>query len=138
MAVMYESDFERMALDDPEALVAELPGLEPWQLTYALEHLGTHAPNEVAVPAILDYLFHDVPVVREGAIMGADSCTADPRIVTALEVVVRADSVENLRKEPNRLRRLPLGPQRGAAPRRAARSRPLIFFQEKVFEALTC
>ena len=94
-----ESSFERLSITDPAALVALLAALRPAQLTFALEHLGANAPNEIAVPALIAHMSHASALVREGALIGADYCTRDSRIAGALAEVAASDPNDGLRKE---------------------------------------
>lgn len=88
-----EATFERLSIEDPDALVVLLPDLTPNQLTFALEHLGANAADDYAF-ALIAHLDHSSPVVREGALIGLDYCTAVEGVIAALQECATHDTSE--------------------------------------------
>ena len=91
MRSLGEATFERLSIKDPDALVALLPDLAPSQLTFALEHLGANAADDYAF-ALIAYLDHASPVVREGALIGLDYCMAGEGVIAALQKCAAHDN----------------------------------------------
>ena len=67
------NSFEELARTDPNKLMEWIKSgeLTSSQLTFALEILGAFAENTPKTIALLvDHLYHDSPLVREGAVTG--------------------------------------------------------------------
>src|SRR5687767_8980803 len=66
-----ENSFKALAKEDPDKLIRWVNSglLEPADLTFAAEHLGSIYSS---LPTLVHLLTHESPVVREGAIIGLD------------------------------------------------------------------
>ena len=96
-AAMCHDHMEGLAKTDPAALVARMATLRPSSLTFAAEYLGEHAPADVAVPALLSLLSHEVPVAREGALTGLYPHRERLDVQAAVRRVAEADVIPELR-----------------------------------------
>lgn len=93
-----EALFERLAVEDPERLLAMLVSneLRPALLTYAAEIAGRGLPSEQCVPVLIQLLHHGAAVVREGAVYGLAEHPGE--VVTAkLRQVAENDSSAGVR-----------------------------------------
>ena len=88
-----ESYFYKLADEDPEKLELYIRKnyLEPSLLTYALEILGEKCNYKIADRTILPMLWHESPIVREGAIYGLKNFRKEKTVVECLESIAKAD-----------------------------------------------
>lgn len=88
-----EDPFERLALEEPERLIAlcESDELEPTMLTFAAEALGMVLSRELAVPVLLRLMRHEHRMVREGAIRGLFHEDDGEDVVAALKELAEKD-----------------------------------------------
>jgi len=91
--------FERLATEDPEALVEMLRGLhdQPGLLTHGAEIAGERLPGDLAVPLLLGLLERDSALVREGAVLGL-AYHPTPAVQERLKRLLDEDSSPGVRE----------------------------------------
>lgn len=97
-----EAAMERLASEDPKALVAILTAPDPdaVKLTFAAEIAGRTMSGEAAVVhALLRLLRHESPCVREGAVLGLSHVDYDDSVTRALRRVAANDASPGVREQ---------------------------------------
>lgn len=95
-----ESYFQKLADESPEKLELYIRRnyLEPSMLTFAIEILGDSCDYKIADRTIIPMLWHENPLVREGAVLGLRRFTWNPTVSECLNSIMKADPSPGVRQ----------------------------------------
>ena len=94
-----EALFQKLADENPEKLELYIRRnyLSPPQLTFAIEILGDSCDYKIADRTIIPMLWHESPVVREGAALGLRRFATNSTVSECLNSVMKADPSPGVR-----------------------------------------
>jgi len=95
-----ESYFQKLADESPEKLELYIRKtyLNPSQLTFAIEILGDTCSYQIADRTIIPMLWHESPIVREGAVYGLRRFITNPTVSECLNSILKADPSPGVRQ----------------------------------------